>query len=107
MPYAVPKAETLAVMIMNFGKSIGSDDALAEMDKLGVRPLTYEELIQYGIANPEHQKQKWLVGLGTKHTLGGNPRAPYLGFVGGGHRLGARGWGVDWDGRCRFPVVRK
>lgn len=107
MPYMVPKAETLDVMIMNFGKNIGSDEAIAEMDKLDVRPLTYEELVQYGIAYPEHQKQKYLVGLGTKHTLVGIPHAPFL-IVGVGERdLSAIVWGLDWVDWYRFPVVRK
>lgn len=107
MPYMTPKAEHLDVMIMNFGKNISSDDAIAEMDKLGVRPLTYEELIQYGIMHPEHQKSKWLIGLGTKHVLGGRPRAPCLGFVVGERGLRANRWGNVWDDECRFPVVHK
>lgn len=69
MPYIVPKAEKLDVMILKFGRSIGDDKALAEMDNLDVRPLIYEQLIQYGIARPEHQKQKFLIGIGTKHIL--------------------------------------
>jgi len=107
MPYTTPKAENLDVMIMNFNKSIGSDEAIAEMDRLGVRPLTYEELIQYGIAHPAHQEQKVLIGLGSKHTLGGNPRAPILSVLGVERDLDANHWGGDWDDRYRFPVVRK
>lgn len=105
IPYAIPKAETLDVMIINFGKNIGSDEALVEMDKLGVRPLTYEELIQYGITHPDHQKQKALVGLGTKHTLDGGPRAPVLSVVVVGRGLSAGDWGNAWVGGYRFPVV--
>ena len=107
MPYTVPKAETLNVMIMNFNKSIGSDEALAEMDKLGVRPLTYEELIQYGIAHPTHQEEKWLIGLGSKHTLVGRPHTPVLGVNGVERDLGAHYWDGVWGDRYRFPVVRK
>lgn len=107
MPYSTPKAETLDVMIMNFNKGIKSDEALAEMDNLSVRPLTYEELIQYGIAHPSRQEQKWLIGLGTKHTLGGRPLAPVLGFDGGVRDLDAVRWGGEWGDGYRFPVVRK
>lgn len=107
MPYSTPKAETLDVMIMNFNKGIKSDEALAEMDNLGVRPLTYEELIQYGIAHSSHQEQKWLVGLGTKHTLGGDPRAPVLRFGGDERSLVASHLGSEWGDGYRFPVVRK
>lgn len=108
MPYTTPKTETLDVMILNFGKNIGSDEALAEMDKLGVRPLTYEELIQYGITHPDHQMQNYLIGLGTKHGLDvAGPCAPSLGFDGAVRRLDAGHWGGVWGGRFRFLVVRK
>lgn len=106
-PYSVPRTEMLYVMILNFG-DIESDEAGAEMDTLGVRPLTYERLIPYGTAYPEHQKQKVLVGLGTKHFLGGDPHVPILLSVGSdGRGLDAVQWGGVWGGRCRFPVVRK
>lgn len=107
MPYTIPDAKHLDVMIVNFGKGISGDNAVAEMDNLGVRPLTYEELIQYGITNPEHQKQNYLVGLGSKHVLDGDPCAPGLGWVVGGRLLSASHWGGDWGVGCRFPVVRK
>lgn len=107
MPYTTPKTETLDVMIMNFGENISYDDALAEMNKLDVRPLNYEELIQYGIVNPEHQKQKVLFGLSTKHTLGGGSCAPSLAFDAGARRLGAGDWGYGVGVRSSFPVVRK
>ncbi len=107
MPYTVPVTETLVVMILKFNKGIGSDEAIAEMDALGVRPLIYEELIQYGFTHPEHQKKNYLVGLGTKHTLVGSPRAPRLDFGDSGRSLNASVWGSDWDDWSRFLVVRK
>jgi len=108
MPYTTPKAEKLDVILLGFGKSVTSDEALAEMERLGVRPLTYEELIQYGIVNPEAQKKNPHVALGSKHSLGGNPRAPVLVVVGVDERdLDASPWGNDWGEGCRFPVVRK
>ncbi|MFZ2303478.1 MAG: hypothetical protein WAV98_01650 [Minisyncoccia bacterium] len=109
MPYATPSPEKLDVMIIDFGKTIGSDEALAEMDALGVRPLTYEELIQYGIANPSHQKQDLFIGLGTKHTLVGSPRTPVIGYDSRGRVLGANHWVDNWGAGncCYFPVVRK
>lgn len=107
MPYAVLKAETLDVMILDFGSDIGSDEALVEMNKLGVRPLIYEELIQYGIAYPKYQKQKKLIALGTKHILGGRSCAPGLGFCAGDRNLIIYGWSGNWGVGASFPVVRK
>ncbi len=105
MPYVVPEPEGLNVMILRFGRSIGDDKVLAEMDKLGVCPLTYEELIQYGIARPEHQRQRTLVGLGTKHAFGYCLYAPTLSFTDGTRTMIA--CCGDWGDRYRFPVVRK
>lgn len=124
MSYSTPKAESLDVMILNFRKSIGSDEAVAEMDALGLRPLTYEELIQYGTTYPSHQKQKGLVALGNKYTLGVYVYAPVLTFGSDlrmlvpylwgtiGRVLSAlpwsRSWGNGWFfGDYRFLVVRK
>lgn len=109
MLYTIPQAETLDVMIMNFGKEIKSDEALAEMDRLSVRPLTYEELIQYGVAHPSHQKHHSLLGLGTKYTLGDIPEAvPILGVFGGARLLSTTYWGYVWNDKWScFPVVRK
>ncbi|MBI5798560.1 MAG: hypothetical protein HZB10_01345 [Candidatus Yonathbacteria bacterium] len=107
MPYTTPKEDVLDVFLLGFGKSVSSDDALAEMDRLGVRPLTYEELIQYGIVDPESQKKNTLVALGSKHSLRGGPRAPTLDVGGDKRCLGANFWDDGWYDRYRFPVVRK
>lgn len=54
--YATPNAENLDVMIMD---SRVTD--IADLDSLGVRPLTFEEFIQYGIQHPSHQEKVPLV----------------------------------------------
>lgn len=107
MPYITPKIEMLDVMVMKFNKLIGSDETIAQMDKLGVRPLTYEELIQYGIVHPAHQKQKTLIGLGSKHILAGNLYTPCLRFDDVNRNLDAELLSGLYHDRYRFLVVRK
>lgn len=107
MSYSTPKAEALDVMILNFNKGIANDEALAKMGKLGVRPLTNAELIQYGIAYPSHQKKKLLVGLGTKYIFHSNPHSPLLWFNGIERMLSAERCGTGWGAGSRFPVVLK
>jgi len=107
MPYLTPNVENLDVMIMNFGKEIKSPEALTEMDRLGVRPLTYEELIQYGVTYPSHQQKNDLVGLGSKYTYSGGPRTPVLLMLANDRELDGKVWGLLWDSSYRFPVVRK
>ena len=104
--YLKPNVKVLDVMILWFRRRIGSDEGVALMDNLGVRPLIFEEHIQYGTQHPSHQEKKNLVAL-TKYILEGNPYAPVLAFGGDGRGLGAAGWGGDWVDGCRFLVVRK
>jgi len=106
IPYVMPKVGVLDVMLLGFGRSIESDEGVVLMDDLGVRPLIFEEHIQYGTQHPSHQKKNPLVAL-TKYTLVGNPHAPLLGFGGVGRLLRANAWGGVWGDWCRFPVVRK
>lgn len=109
MPYAVPKTENLEVMMMNFKGGRGSESFIKEMNRCGVRPLTYEELIQYGIAHPSHQEQETLVGLGSIHFgFSSYEGAPMLCVSGDVRRLAAGVNADDWSGfSSRFPVVRK
>lgn len=108
-PYAVPKTENLEVMMMNFKGGRGSESFIKEMNRLSVRPLTYEELIQYGIAHPSHQEQEVLVGLGSVHFgFSGDESAPMLCVSGDVRRLAAGVNADDWSGfSSLFPVVRK
>lgn len=113
-PYDVPQAEKLDVMMVNFNRDISNDDALEEMNELGLRSLTREELLQYGIQNPPQKVT--LVAINKKYgsfavleSLWESGRGSYQGFdVGYGthrepKRNGRRG---HWFG-CIFPVVRK
>lgn len=106
MPYTPPSRKSLNVNILSFSRDISSEDAIKEMDKLNVRPLTYEELIQFGITYPEFQKQNPLIALGSKQVLSGLLQVPKL--DGGSARgLDANDWIDDWIGNFRFPVVSK
>lgn len=112
MPYVVPEPRGLSVMILDFGKRIRYCKALAEMDVLGVRPLTYEELVQYGVVYPIHQRRKDLVGLGTKHVLNAllfrSPHVPFLCAHDDGERnLDARATDLPLHAENRFLVVPK
>lgn len=108
MPYVIPSPENLDVMVINFGEDVGSEWVLAEMNRLNVRPITYEELIQYSIANPEHQKQQHhLVALGTKYFFNGALRALELGDTSGKRDLTPISLEGNLHEGCRFLVVRK
>ena len=111
MPYKTTETENLVVMMMSLNKNTNCDEVLAEMDKLGVRPLTYEELIQYGIAHPSHQEQNEIIGLGSRYSLGdslqGGVRVPVLFKNVAGNSLRADRLDYGFTKESRFPVVRK
>lgn len=106
MPYTTPEVIDKDVIILNFKKNISSEDAIQEMDKLGLRPMTYEELIQFASNNPEYQKQNILVALGSKHDFGGGLQVPVVNWGVEDRDLSAGAWD-DWSNDYRFPSVRK
>ncbi len=85
-----------------------SEKIVADMEKLGYRAPTFEEMILAGIAEPKFTKvsNKYFVGL-TKYQVGGGVCVPLLYRLGGERALGRIGWGNEWDSRGRFLVVRK
>lgn len=104
MPYTIPKNEVLNVMVTNFDIN---PETVIEMDKVGVRPLTYEEIIQYGIQNPSHQKQRTLIGLGTKCIIFGYQHAPILDNDGSGRVLDVSRIDSSYGDQYRCLVVHK
>ncbi len=107
MPYTTPSPKNLEVAIISFGENISSEDAIEKMDKQGFRAMTYEEIIQFAIANPEYQKKNTLVALGSKHVLGGSVRVPVVRWNGDDRDLGAGAWAIGWIDEYRFLFVRK
>lgn len=112
MPFASLKDKSLGVIVLSYNKDPqtrkSSDKIVADMDKLGLRPVTFEELIAIGIVKPAlNKKNEYLVALGTKATLGGSLYVPDLGWGGGRRVLGGDGWASVWDERGRFLCVRK
>lgn len=82
VPYITPKAENINVVIINKKIDNGYTSkyyAVKEMNDAGLRPLTYEELIQYGLiyTEPKHpngkneERTKTLIALGTEVVPGG------------------------------------
>jgi hypothetical protein len=111
MPLA-PLLDNLEVITLNFNNNEeirkDSNKIIAEMDKLGLRPLTYSELLATGILHPEvNKRNEYLVALGTTHTLGGGLYVPFLDWDGDERSLRAFRFSFGWDGHDRFPCVRK
>ena len=105
--YTTPTPKNLNVYMMEFDSATlkSSDLIVAKMQEYGMRPLTYEEMLQHNIKNPTHQKQSLLIVLGTKKMFGSVARVPCAGWGGSRRILGAGDWDGGWDSDIRFPAV--
>jgi hypothetical protein len=94
-------------LVKHFDRPIESDEAIAEMDKLGYRPATHLEAYAFAKANPELQRQFWIVALGSFTVCGGGRGVVVL-VSGSGGRVLSGGWfGDRWGAGGRFLFVRK
>ncbi|MFH1973648.1 MAG: hypothetical protein ABIK13_03535, partial [Patescibacteria group bacterium] len=84
-----------------------SEANIAEMDTLGYRPATHLEAYAFAKANPELQRQFWIVALGSS-TLDGDLRSvAVLDGVSGRRILDSNWFGIVWISDDRFLFVRK
>lgn len=95
------------VELVHFNRDISSEDAIAEMDKLGLRPATIEELLAFGAANPDIQRKFPIVALGSVAEVSGSRFVAYLRRVWSERSLSLGWFAFDWNPDCRFLAVRK
>lgn len=84
-----------------------SEDAIAKLDKMGLRPGTVEELLAFGATFPDMQRKFPIVALGSSAELDGRRAVAYLFGGDSGRRLNLDCWGGAWVGRYRFLAFRK
>lgn len=96
------------VFILHFDRDISSEQAIAEMDKQGLRPATITHALAFGSQHPEEQRKYPIVFLGSSWVdSDGSRRVPCLGVDGDERLLGLRWFAYDWNAGCRFAAVRK
>lgn len=98
------------MLVKHFNRAIGSEDAIAEMDKLGYRPATHLEAYAFAKANPEPQRQFWIVALGSSAMRDGDFDGRDVAVLYGysDESFLVNGWfGHEWDFGYRFLFVRK
>ncbi|MEI6810740.1 MAG: hypothetical protein WCK60_01665 [Candidatus Nomurabacteria bacterium] len=110
--FETPEGNHFETIVLSYNKDPNtrnsSDKIVADMDKLGLRPLTLEEMTIVAITHPEFTKTsgKYFVGL-TKYSLGGDSRVPSLRWIGDKRSLNWDGWRSGWSGGNRFLCARK
>ena len=85
---------------IHYGKSIESDDTVQDMERRGLRSATLPELLGFGSAYPDKQREFRKVALGSvwRYRFGRRYVACLCSF-GSGRKLGLSS--------CRFAAVRK
>jgi len=100
--------EKVALELINFNRSVSTDEALHELYRMGYRPAELRELLAFGEKYPEVQREFLVVALGSVwQNQNGYRHVPYLGRNGSRRHLGLNWLGDDWNEICRFAAVRK
>ena len=96
------------IELVHFNRNIESDTALAELDKMGLRPATLPELLAFGAKYPDKQREFPIVALGSVwRSLNGDRYVACL-CCDGSKRFLRLFWLEDgWAAFCRFAAVRK
>ncbi|TAL44597.1 MAG: hypothetical protein EPN91_04110 [Salinibacterium sp.] len=95
------------MLLKHFGRKTESEANIAEMDRLGYRPATRLEAYAFAKANPELQRQFWIVALGSSTMDGGDRYVAVLRGDSGRRILGISGFDREWRSGHRFLFVRK
>jgi hypothetical protein len=93
--------------LIPFNRGISSEEAVVELDKMGFRPGTVEELLAFGAAFPETQRKFPILALGSPCGVGGDRLVAYLRGHDARRRLDLLWWDSRWIDYCRFLAVRK
>ena len=95
------------LILVHFDHDISSEDAVKEMEQMGLEPAKVEHLMAYG-AQHWDGKPKLVAALGSSRVCPRGYRyVPYLLGWRGGRGLGLLDWGDDWAAVYRFLAVCK
>ena len=100
--------QSVELRLVHFNRVISSEDALKELDRMGLRPATLKELLTFGSTYKEEQRKHPIVALGSvSRDWRGRWFVADLLEVAGDRHLNLDGLESDWRERCRFAAVRK
>ncbi len=98
----------VAFEYVHMGRKAMTDKVLAEMDRKGLRPALYEELLGFAYKYPDEQRKYPIVALGSVACLRGHRVVEYKWDGVDGRRHQCPRWFDDgWCLHCRFLAVRK
>jgi len=94
------------VIIVHFNKYISSENAIAELAKMGLEPAGLVHALAFGKKYPNVQRRFPIVFLGSSCLVNGHRCVPCLYGSGSGRDLRLYYFDGDWHGHCRFAAVR-
>lgn len=92
---------------VHMDRSASTHEVLAEMDRRGLRPALYEELLGFAEKFPNEQRKHPIVALGSETDSGGDQCVAFLWFDEDDGSIELCWIGLDWHSRYRFLAVRK
>lgn len=107
-----PEGHTLDIFVLSYNNDPetreSSEKIVADMDRLGFRPLTLEEMTITGVIAPQFTKNQgttYFIGL-TRYDREGDSCVPVLWRLGDERMLGGNGWDDGWFDGYRFLCAR-
>ena len=97
----------VAFEYVHLDRDASTDEVLAEMDRRGLRPALYEELLGFAEKYPDEQRKYPIVALGSETRVVGSRGVAYLWDDDRGRSLDLDWVDYGWVGYCRFLAVRK
>jgi hypothetical protein len=97
----------VAFEYVHMARDASTDEVLAEMDRRGLRPALFEEILGFAEKYPDEQRKYPIVALGSESGVDGSRYVAYLWFGDSGRSLDLYWVGLDWDDDYRFLAVCK
>lgn len=98
----------VVVCLIHFDKGMGSDEVIAELDAMGLRPAELPELLALGACCPNLQREYPIVALGSFwQRRVGRRYVPCLYRNGSDRDLDLYWYDLGWVLGCRFAAVSK
>ncbi|MFH1621226.1 MAG: hypothetical protein ABIB04_04030 [Patescibacteria group bacterium] len=97
----------VAFEYVHLDRDASTDEVLAEMDRKGLRPALYEELLGFAEKYPDEQRKYPIVALGSEAYVDGDRYVACLWDDYDGRNLYLHWLDDGWDGIVRFLAVRK
>ena len=97
----------VAFEYVRLDRDASTDEVLAGMDRKGLRPALYEELLGFAEKYPDEQRKYPIVALGSGSSVRGYCFVAYLWDGDFGRCLILRWVGFGWCAGSRFLAVRK